>query len=38
MSISLQTNVTSLFAEQALNQNTTLEGQAIRIIRPLCRW
>ncbi len=29
MSISLQTNVTSLFAEQALNQNTTLEGQAI---------
>src|ERR1700683_5460587 len=30
MSISLQTNVTSLFAEQALNQNTTLEGQAIQ--------
>lgn len=30
MSISLQTNVTSLFAEQALNQNTSLEGQAIQ--------
>jgi flagellin len=30
MSISLQTNVTSLLAEQALNQNTTLEGQAIQ--------
>lgn len=29
MSISLQTNVTSLFAEQALNQNTNLESQAI---------
>lgn len=29
MSISLQTNVSSLLAEQALNQNTTLEGQAI---------
>jgi flagellin len=29
MSISLQTNVTSLFAEQALNQNTALESQAI---------
>jgi flagellin-like hook-associated protein FlgL len=30
MSISLQTNVTSLLAEQALSQNTTLEGQAIQ--------
>ena len=28
MSISLQTNVTSLFAEQALDQNTNLESQA----------
>jgi flagellin len=29
MSISIQTNVSSLLAEQALNQNTSLEGQAI---------
>src|SRR5580704_823992 len=30
MSISIQTNTTSLFAEQALNQNSTLESQAIQ--------
>jgi len=30
MSISIQTNVTSLFAEQALNQNTALESQAVQ--------
>jgi len=30
MPISIQTNVTSLFAEQALNQNTSLESQAIQ--------
>ena len=29
MSISIQTNTTSLFAEQALNQNMSLENQAI---------
>jgi flagellin len=30
MSISIQTNTTSLFAEQALSQNSTLESQAIQ--------